>query len=148
MPTAVQAPAPVRLAPRPPAARTHRRATGTIVRRTHPMWFLAPAFAILVLFFLLPTLFNFIYAFTDWSGFKTAIKPVGFGNFADLASDGTLFRSLRITVEYAVLVAVFQNLFGFLLAVLLERDNRLNRIARVFLLIPVLMSALAVGYIF
>ncbi|TDC41869.1 sugar ABC transporter permease [Micromonospora sp. KC213] len=107
-----------------------------------------PAFAILLVFFVLPTLFNFVYAFTDWSGFKSEINPVGFDNFADLASNGTLFSALRITVVYAALVAVFQNLFGFALAVLLERDTRLNRVARVFFLIPVLMSALAVGYLF
>jgi raffinose/stachyose/melibiose transport system permease protein len=47
-----------------------------------------------------------------------------------------------------VLVAVFQNVFGFGLAVLLERDTLVNRIARTFFVIPVLMSALAVGYIF
>jgi raffinose/stachyose/melibiose transport system permease protein len=122
--------------------------TTAIGRRTHPLWFLTPAFAILLVFFFLPTAFNFVYAFTDWSGFKSAIRPVGFANFAGLAADGTLFRSLRITVEYAALVALFQNLAGFLLAVLLERDTRLNRIARVGFLVPVLMSALAVGYIF
>jgi raffinose/stachyose/melibiose transport system permease protein len=112
------------------------------------MWFLGPAFAILLVFFFLPTLFNFVYAFTDWSGFKAAINPVGLDNFAELAGNGTLFRALRITVVYAVLVALFQNVFGFLLAVLLERDTVINRVARVLLLVPVLMSALAVGYIF
>jgi multiple sugar transport system permease protein/raffinose/stachyose/melibiose transport system permease protein len=112
------------------------------------MWFLIPAYAVLLVFFFVPTLFNFIYAFTDWSGFKAAINPVGFDNFADLLSDGTLFRALRITITYAVLVAIFQNVFGFGLAVLLERDTWLNRVARIFFLIPVLMSALAVGYIF
>ncbi|MEV0347806.1 sugar ABC transporter permease [Nonomuraea sp. NPDC050680] len=122
--------------------------TVTSVRRTHPMWFLIPAFAILFVFFFLPTLFNFIYAFTDWSSFKSEIRPVGLDNLTDLLSDGTLFSALRITVCYAVLVALFQNLFGFGLAVLLERDTWLNRIARLFFLIPVLMSALAVGYVF
>jgi raffinose/stachyose/melibiose transport system permease protein len=123
-------------------------APGSITRRTHPLWFLIPAYVLLLVFFFLPTVFNFVYAFTDWSGFKAAINPVGFDNFTQLTSDGTLFRSLRITIVYAVLVAVFQNLFGFGLAVLLERDTVVNRIARVFFLIPVLMSALAVGYIF
>ena len=55
---------------------------------------------------------------------------------------------LRITILYAVLVAVFQNLFGFALALLLERDTLLNRIARAAFFIPVIMSALAVGYVF
>jgi raffinose/stachyose/melibiose transport system permease protein len=123
-------------------------APGAISRRTHPLWFLVPAYVLLLVFFFLPTVFNFVYAFTDWSGFKAAINPVGLDNFVQLTSDGTLFRSLRITIVYAVLVAVFQNLFGFGLAVLLERDTAVNRIARVFFLIPVLMSALAVGYIF
>ncbi|MEU4422282.1 sugar ABC transporter permease [Actinoplanes sp. NPDC024001] len=121
---------------------------GTITRRTHPLWFLLPAYALLLVFFVLPTVYQFIYAFTDWSGFKASINPVGAENFAQLASDGTLFRSLRITLVYAVLVAIFQNVFGFGLAVLLERDTVINRIARTFFLIPVLMSALAVGYIF
>lgn len=112
------------------------------------MWFLAPASLILLIFFFVPTFFNFIYAFTDWSGFKSTIRPVGVANFRDLLSDGTLLRSLRVTVTYAVLVAVFQNVFGFVLAVLLERDTTVNRIARVLFLIPVLMSALAVGYMF
>ncbi|MEV4018672.1 sugar ABC transporter permease [Nonomuraea angiospora] len=127
---------------------TATRGRPVVGRRTQPMWFMAPAFAILLVFFFLPTLFNFVYAFTDWSGFKSAIRPVGLDNFTDLASNGTLFRSLRVTVVYAVLVAIFQNAFGFGLAVLLERDTWLNRVARVFFLIPVLMSALAVGYIF
>jgi raffinose/stachyose/melibiose transport system permease protein len=130
----------------PAPARRHPR--GAINRSTHPMWFLAPAFAILLVFFFLPTVFNFVYAFTDWSGFKAEINPVGLDNFEQLASSGTLFRALRTTVVYAVLVAIFQNLFGFALAVLLERDTWLNRLARIFFLIPVLMSALAVGYIF
>jgi raffinose/stachyose/melibiose transport system permease protein len=149
-PTAEQTPVLARLSqPVPPPPRARRRGgVGTINRRTHPMWFLAPAFAILLVFFFLPTLFNFIYAFTDWSSFKADIHPVGLDNFADLTSNGTLFRSLRTTVEYAVLVAVFQNLFGFALAVLLERDTWLNRLARTFFVLPVLMSALAVGYIF
>jgi raffinose/stachyose/melibiose transport system permease protein len=131
--------------PAVPPSRRHRRG---VAHATHPMWFLAPALAILLVFFFLPTAFNFVYAFTDWSSFKSAINPVGTDNFAALASDGTLFRALRTTVVYAVLVAFFQNLFGFLLAVLLERDTAVNRVARVFFLIPVLMSALAVGYIF
>jgi multiple sugar transport system permease protein/raffinose/stachyose/melibiose transport system permease protein len=112
------------------------------------MWFLAPAFGILAVFFFLPTVFNFIYAFTDWSAFKSSINPVGLANFKDLATDGTLFRAIRITLTYAFLVALFQNLFGFALAVLLERDTWLNRAVRILFLIPVLMSALAVGYIF
>ncbi|MCO1580406.1 sugar ABC transporter permease [Crossiella sp. SN42] len=114
---------------------------------THPGWFLAPAFAVLGVFFFLPTLFNFGYALTDWSGFKSRIDFVGLRNFADLLGDGSLLASVRTTLVYAVLVAFFQNLFGLALALLLERDTRVNRFARVMFFIPVVMSALATGYV-
>ena len=45
-------------------------------------------------------------------------------------------RAARSRSIYAVLVAVFQNLFGLGLALLLERDTRLNRVARVAVLHP------------
>lgn len=114
----------------------------------HPARYLIPAFVILGVFFFLPTIFNFVYALTDWSSFKSEIGFVGLRNFQDLFGSGTLLTSLRITLVYAVLVAIFQNLFGLLLALLLERDTRVNRFARVMFFIPVVMSALAVGYVF
>lgn len=117
-------------------------------RSDHPAVFLIPALAVLVVFFFLPTLFNFFYAFTDWSSFKSSIGFVGTENFTDLFQSGTLVNALRVTLVYAVLVAIFQNLFGLILALLLEKDTRVNRFARVMFFIPVIMSALAVGYIF
>lgn len=130
------------------ALATARRRPSPRERASHPLWFLVPAFVVLGVFFFVPTVYNFVYAFTDWSSFKSAISAVGFANFADLAHNGTLVKALRITLIYAVLVAIFQNLFGLCLAVLLERDTRVNRFARSMFFVPVLMSALAVGYVF
>ncbi|GHH73343.1 carbohydrate ABC transporter permease [Promicromonospora soli] len=130
-------------ASRRPTARTDHRH-----RASHPATFLIPAFLILGVFFFLPTIFNFVYALTDWSSFKSEIGFVGLQNIQDLISSGTLLSSLRITLVYAVLVAIFQNLFGLLLALLLERDTKINRFARVMFFIPVVMSALAAGYVF
>jgi raffinose/stachyose/melibiose transport system permease protein len=117
-------------------------------RQDHPAWFLIPALVILVVFFFVPTIFNFIYAFTNWSSFHADIGFVGLDNFVSLFTNGSLLNDLRITLVYAVLVALFQNLFGLVLALILERDTRVNRFARVAFFVPVVMSALAVGYIF
>lgn len=116
-------------------------------KRNYPLAFLWPAIIILLVFYFIPTIMNFVYAFTDWSGFKRSIAFNGLANFQALFSDGTLVRDLRVTFVYAVLVAVFQNVFGLILAVFLERDTRMNRFARVMFFVPVIMSALAVGYI-
>ncbi|KQR51490.1 ABC transporter permease [Leifsonia sp. Leaf336] len=107
-----------------------------------------PALIVLVVFFFVPTIFNFVYAFTNWSSFHSSISFVGVDNFAALFGNGSLLNDLRITLIYAVLVAIFQNLFGLILALVLERDTRINRFARVAFFVPVVMSALAVGYIF
>jgi ABC-type sugar transport system permease subunit len=117
-------------------------------RQLYPSWFLAPAFAVLAVFFFLPTVFNFVYAFTDWSSFHNDIHGVGLANVRAVLSNGALLSSLRITIVYAVLVAIMQTGFGLGLALLLERDTWINRFARVIFFIPVLMSALAVGYVF
>lgn len=116
-------------------------------RKNHPVSFLVPAFAVLAVFYFLPTIFSFVYAMTDWSAFRADINFVGFRNFSDLLRSGSLLSSLRITLVFAVLVAVFQNFFGMILALLLEKDTRVNRFARVMFFIPVIMSALAVGYV-
>lgn len=126
---------------------TEQRSTRR-ARHDHPLWFLVPALLVLVVFFFIPTVFNFVYAFTNWSSFKSEIEFVGWDNFVELFRSGTLLNRLWITLIYAVLVAVFQNLFGLILALLLERDTRLNRALRVAFFIPVIMSALAVGYVF
>jgi raffinose/stachyose/melibiose transport system permease protein len=133
---------PSRIAAPPPARPGPRR------RQDHPAWFLFPALAVLVVFFFLPTLFNFVYAFTDWSSFKARIDFAGLDNITSLLQNGSLLADLRITLVYAVLVALFQNLFGLILALVLENDTRINRAARVAFFVPVIMSALAVGYIF
>ncbi|MER6563629.1 sugar ABC transporter permease [Streptomyces sp. NPDC001027] len=113
-----------------------------------PWWFALPALAVFGVFFLLPNLLNFVYPFTDWSAFHPQIGFAGLSNFDAILHDGSLARDIRITVEYAVLVAVFQNGFGLALALLLERDTRFNRFFRAVFFLPVLISALAVGYLF
>ncbi len=127
---------------------THRMSAGKAQRPAQPLTFLVPALVIMLIFFLVPSVYNLIYAFTDWSSFKSSINFVGLRNFRNVLNNGVLLGDLKVNVIYAVLVAVFQNLFGLGLALLLERDTRINRFARTMIFIPVLMSALAVGYIF
>ncbi|MFC0541700.1 carbohydrate ABC transporter permease [Kutzneria chonburiensis] len=135
-------------APRPRTAAPAEARPRPRHRQDHPAWFLGPALAVLVVFFFLPTVFNFVYAFTDWSSFKTRIEFAGLDNVTSLLQNGSLLADLRTTLVYAVLVALFQNLFGLILALVLEDDTRINRAARVAFFVPVIMSALAVGYIF
>lgn len=115
--------------------------------QNYPLHYLLPAAAMLLVFFFVPTVMNFIYAFTNWSAFKKIIEFNGLDNIYSLFSSGALLTDIRITITYAILVAVFQNVFGLALAVLFEEDTTLNRLGRTLFFIPVIMSALAAGYI-
>lgn len=125
-----------------------RRRERTRKKANQPWWFALPALAVFGVFFLLPNLLNFVYPFTDWSAFHPQISFVGLDNLKTILDDGSMLRDIRITLVYAVLVALFQNGFGLGLALLLERDTRFNRFFRAVFFLPVLISALAVGYIF
>ncbi|WP_255954925.1 carbohydrate ABC transporter permease [Streptomyces odontomachi] len=114
----------------------------------HPWWFALPAVLVFGVFFLVPNLLNFVYPFTDWSVYHQAIHGAGLSNFRTIVHDGSLLADLRTTLLYAVLAAFFQNGFGLVLALLLEEDSRFNRFFRAVFFLPVLISALAVGYLF
>lgn len=118
-----------------------------LLRQNYPARFLAPAGFMLLVFFFIPTILNFVLAFTNWSAYNPTISFNGVDNFITLFKNGMLLRDLRTTLVFAVCVAFFQNVFGLFLAVFLEEDTTANRVARVLFFIPVLMSALAVGYV-
>jgi ABC-type sugar transport system permease subunit len=100
------------------------------------------------LFYAVPNAFNFYYAFTDWSTYKDKISWVGWQNFSDLWSEGTLRHSVVITAVFAVTVMIAQNLMGLALAAALQERTRFNVVMRAVFFIPVLISPLAAGYIF
>lgn len=146
----------VRSAQAGPARKPPRRGPGRPPRSArlpraavhHPWWFALPAVVVFAGFFLTPNLLNFYYPFTNWSAYHSSISFTGLSNFRSVIDDGSLLRSLRTTVLYAVLAALFQNVFGLVLALLLEEDTRFNRLFRAAFFLPVLISALATGYVF
>jgi ABC-type sugar transport system permease subunit len=137
-----------------PAARPDRGSrlprSGRLPRAAvhHPWWFALPAVAVFAAFFLVPNLLTFYYPFTDWSAYHASVSFTGLDNFRTVLDDGSLLRALRTTALYAVLAALFQNAFGLVLALLLEEDTRFNRFFRAAFFLPVLISALATGYVF
>lgn len=93
--------------PKARAARRGREGGGTLkklMQQNYPVRYLVPAYIMLLIFFFVPTVLNFIYAFTNWSAFSKTIEFNGFDNFIELFQSGTLLRDLRVTLVYAILV--------------------------------------------
>ena len=102
---------------------------------------LAPAFAIEVVFVLLPI------GICLWNSFhrmdfleRTAF--VGLDNYLAVVTSGYFLRSLGVTLTFSVFALVFTFGLGFALAVFLERDSRLNVFGRAVVLVPYVISML------
>jgi multiple sugar transport system permease protein/raffinose/stachyose/melibiose transport system permease protein len=99
------------------------------------------------LFFVLPFVLNVPFAFSQWSTYSNSIPFVGFDNFVSLWNNGALGGAIRVTLVYAVVAMVVQNIVALSLALALRDTTRINTFFRSLFFLPVLMSPLAAGYI-
>ncbi len=116
---------------------------------TSPRWwpFAVPALVLLGLFFVLPFVLNVRFALTDWSGFQSAISWTGLQNFRTLNQLGILWPPVEVTLKYAVVATVVQNVFSLSMALLLHETTRTTQFFRALYFIPVLIAPVAAGYI-
>lgn len=118
------------------------------LRGDYPGSFLIPALLLMGVFFLLPSLLSLVYAFTDWTTFRSEVRFTGLQNFQDLISDGTLQRVAWQTLLYAIIATATINLVALAVALALEQPTRSNLTLRALFFVPVLISPLAAGFVF
>jgi len=87
------------------------------------------------------------YAFTDFKGIGS-FNWIGFDNFVKIVGDQKVFGSIGNTIFLAVSFLVITNVVGLLFALALNRGIRSRYILRTLLFLPVVLSPLAVSYIF
>ncbi len=110
--------------------------------------FLIPTLIGYTLFIIYPLITSSIYAFTDWNGL---VKPhfVGFRNFIFMfTKDPTFFPALKASLYYVVLTVPTTLVFGFLLAVLLNKSMPGIKIFRTIYYLPVVLPGVASMYLF
>lgn len=130
-------------APNKGARRTQRRAP----RSRGWIWFLLPSVVLVGLFFVLPFLLNIPFAFSQWSSYSNAIPFVGFDNFVLLWENGALGGAITVTLFYALIAMIVQNVVALSLALCLRDTTRTNSLFRSVFFLPVLISPLAAGYV-
>jgi ABC-type sugar transport systems, permease components len=114
----------------------------------YPLYFIAPAFAVYFALFVFPALSGFAYSFTDWSAYSEETKWIGLDNYRQLFSEGVLGLAIKNTLLYALVVTIFVNSIGLILALLLNRNSRLGKFYRTSFYTPVVIAPLIVGYLF
>src|SRR4051794_9406295 len=82
--------------------------------------FLIPALLFFTLVVLIPFFRGLNIAFTNWDGIADHYDYVGFRNLFRLLKDNEVLSPMKNTLFFAFVTTFFVNIFGLLLAVLLD----------------------------
>lgn len=110
-------------------------------------YFLIPALAFFLIFWIYPVLQLFYYSVTDFNGINYNFNFVGLKNYIRVLSNGTLTNSMKNTLIYAVTTVVISNILGLAIAMILNTKIKLKGLFRTCAYFPALFSAIVVGFI-
>jgi raffinose/stachyose/melibiose transport system permease protein len=108
----------------------------------------APALILFLMFFLLPTIAGFYFSLTDWNQYLPEIRFVGLDNFRQIFSERVSTVALKNTLTFALVTTVGKNLFGLVLALILNRKLRARTMWRAVFFSPAIFSTIIVGLVF
>jgi multiple sugar transport system permease protein len=120
------------------------------ILRLQPYLFLAPSFAILLVFLIFPLSWNIYIALHDVS-LITLLKDwkyVGLENFVTLFEDQNFYTSLKVTLMFVGGSVALQFGVGMLMAIVLNQQIRGSGVYRAMLIIPWTISAVIAAFSF
>jgi multiple sugar transport system permease protein len=106
--------------------------------------FLAPAFIVILVVLIYPLLYTFQLSFYDYS-IARGLRFSGLDNFIKILDDDRFFTSLKNTLLYALVVVTIECIFGFILALILNKNFRGRGLVRGLFMIPMLASPIVSG---
>ena len=101
--------------------------------------YIAPAMALVIVFFLLPVLFTFWMSLHKWPLLGEP-KFIGLGNYVRMLSDSRFFAALGFTAYYTVIITIAIFALAFPLAFLVERQRRFVGAYRTAIFLPVVVG--------
>lgn len=114
-------------------------------RKTYSISFVIPWLLIYGTFFVLPTLFSFYYAFTDWD--LTSAKFSGLDNFVEIFKNPVFSTALTNTAIFTIMSIIMKVGISLALAMALYHSLASNFFRAVFFS-PYVLSYIAIGVLF
>lgn len=102
--------------------------------------FLIPALLFFSLVVLIPFFRGLNIAFTNWDGIADHYKYVGLRNLVQLFKDNDVLPPLKNTLFFALVTTFFVNVFGLLLAVLLDVKFKGVNVLKTVIFMPMVIS--------
>ncbi|MDO4623262.1 MAG: sugar ABC transporter permease [Eubacteriales bacterium] len=122
-------------------------ANTSLVFNNKMYFFLIPALAMFLIFWIYPVLQLFYYSVTDFNGVNYNFNFVGMKNYIKVLGNGTLTNSMKNTLIYAVVTVVLSNVIGLAVAMILNTKIHFKGLFRTCAYFPALFSAIVVGFI-
>jgi len=123
-----------------------------LVRRTvisdHPLPWLLPLIALLVVFTIFPLIYNIWLSFHEFVPRRRVLEYVGGQNWVQLWEDSRFWQSLGVTFLYFVIALVFELALGMGIALLLDSDEPGFGILRGLLTMALVIPPAIVGMMF
>ena len=118
--------------------------------RTYPFYFVLAALLLYGVFFVLPSLMGFYYAFTDWNSYTAEINWVGFDNFTTIFTSTKSYVSyIKNTVVFTVSTITLKTILALGLAILLtDGVRRFKNVYRAIMYLPAVLPVLVISLIF
>jgi multiple sugar transport system permease protein len=117
--------------------------------RHHGPLLVAPALGLLFVMNIFPLMWSFGLSFFNYQANRIRpLKFVGFDNYERVLTDADIWSRLQTTALVVILTVTCQMVIGFLLALLFEREFPLRRILLMLVLMPMMLSFVAVGAFF
>lgn len=110
--------------------------------------FLAPVIILLIIFIFYPILDTFNTSLYKWNGISSGKSFIGLGNWSTLIKDSSFWIAFRNNIEIMILSIVIQIPIGLALATFLDFGGKKMNLFKVLWFIPLLMSSVAIGFLF
>jgi multiple sugar transport system permease protein len=119
-----------------------------LVSLDHPLPWLAPLIAMLLVFTIYPLFYNIWLSFHEYAPFKKRLVPVGFENWITLWNDERFWGALGVTMTYFVIVLAIEIVLGMAIALLLDSDDRGFGFLRAVLTLTLVVPPAITGMMF
>lgn len=107
-----------------------------------------PAFIILIAFVFYPIIDTFRISSYEWNGISSNMVYVGLNNWKKLINDKSFWFAFRNNLTVVIFSILLQIPIGLLMATFIEFKKRRANFYKVLWFIPLLMSSVAIGFLF
>lgn len=116
--------------------------------RTAAFVFLLPIAVLMVIYVFYPIIDTFITSFYKWNGISADKTFIGLSNWGKLITDGSFWASFKNNIVIMILSICIQIPIGLALATFIDFGGKKTTVFKVLWFIPLLMSSVAIGFLF